>query len=532
MRISSIKNTIHFRRYLKKENTSIFFFFTVSLCFFIFFEWILISVFSRFTFLDISYLLLWQIATISLNIIIINAGIRHRYFRLLYFSVIAVISGTTIIILNNFKNLVGLKAFFIILFLIGISGNYFSLKFVKKKKKEKSKRNKIRILFILIFSSMFIGSIWYLTFPEKKIIIKPETYPEIIFWTSPYDLPDDQNIYEICKQYNIGFMPAINAGTLNISSLMRRYKLAIDNGVNLYFCLLTSGDPYMNMDTTEEFVPLYNRFKAWFKAEGIFDSTFVKAFAVDAEPPGEYIEKVQEKSFVYSINYLTDNFPTKKEIKEATENIKELVEEIRADGKEAGIIRISPYLDELDEDGDIELLIRNVYSLDVVWDFSITMIYRIGAAIVDMGDAVEDIADDMKKNVFGRIEKEKINILSAYNFYHRVGMTEKECGDFHANNHYIFVGTLKKVFNDTDYMEDKEYLDDIDICRHFGKGKVFLYNYENFIANYGILELINLGKHIQQDDSWELEHLAAEVQINIIFYLALAFLDRLLFLES
>ncbi|MFX0138789.1 MAG: hypothetical protein ACFFDN_34430, partial [Candidatus Hodarchaeota archaeon] len=91
--------------------------------------------------------------------------------------------------------------------------------------------------------------------------------------------------------------------------------------------------------------------------------------------------------------------------------------------------------------------------------------------------------------------------------------------------------TLKKIFNDTDYMEDKEYLDDLDICRHFGKEKVFLYNYDNFIANYGKGELINLGRHNQQRDSWELEHLAVEVQINVIFYLALVFLDRLLYFE-
>ena len=81
-------------------------------------------------------------------------------------------------------------------------------------------------------------------------------------------------------------------------------------------------------------------------------------------------------------------------------------------------------------------------------------------------------------------------------------------------------------------MEDKEYLDDLDICRHFGKEKVFLYNYKNFIKNYGEVELLNLGKHNRQEDSWELEYLAAEVQINVIFYLAIAFLDRILLLEG
>ena len=385
---------IHFRKYLIRENISAIYFVILSLSFFIFFEWVLISVFSRLSFLDISYFLSWQIATISFNIIMIHFGAHHRYFRLLYFSTISVISGTGIIILTSFKSLIELKVFVVLIFLISLLGNYLSLKFVKsnKNKEKKSKRNKVHIMSILILSSLYIGSIWYLTFPEKKITIKPETNPELIFWTDPYDLPDDENIYAICKRYNIGFMPAINPRTLNKSSLMDKYKMAINHGVNLYFSLLTSEDPFINLDNTKEFVPLYKKFKEWFKDEGIFDSSFVKSFVVDAEPPGEYIEKVREKPLVYSINYLIDNFPTKEEIKEATENVGDLVEEIRADGKEAGIIRITPYLDELDGDGDIELFIRNIYSLDIIWDFSITMIYRVGAAIVSMGDTVEDLS--------------------------------------------------------------------------------------------------------------------------------------------
>jgi hypothetical protein len=78
-------------------------------------------------------------------------------------------------------------------------------------------------------------------------------------------------------------------------------------------------------------------------------------------------------------------------------------------------------------------------------------------------------------------------------------------------------------------MKDKEYLNDLDICRHFGTEKVFLYNYKNFIDNYGVNELINLGKHNQQKKSWKLEYRGTELQFNIMFYLALAFLDRLLY---
>ena len=534
MKSLRMKQKLHLRKYLKKQFISIYFFLIISIWFFSFFELILLSVFSRLLFLDFTYILFWQIATISINILILNLGVRHKNFRMLYFSSISFISGAGFIFLIRLKSLIFLKTLMIILFLIGIMGNYFCLKFTKKKKKKKKKSriNKIRVFLILILSSLAVVSIFNLTVPENEITIKPKTKPELIFWTDPFDLPDDETIYEICRSYNIGFMPAINARTLNKSGLMDKYKLAIAHGVNLYFSLIASEDPFINMDNTDEFLPLYGKFKQWFIDEGIFESSFVKAFVVDAEPPAKYVEKVREESIITSINYFIENYPTKKEIKEANENVENLVEEIQEDGKEAGIIRIAPYLDELDGDGDIELFIRNIYSLDVVWDFSITMVYRVGAAIVSMGDSVEDFSENVKKNIFGQVEDEKLSVLSAYNFYHRVGMTEKKCGDFSAGEHYIFIGTLKKIFNDTDYMDDKEYLDDLDICRHFGKEKVFLYNYENFIANYGKAELLNLGKHNQQKDSWELEHLAAEVQINIVFYLAVVFLDRLLYLEQ
>jgi len=529
-----MKQKLHFRKYIKKEYISIYFFLIISIWFFSFFELILLSVFSRLLFLDFIYILCWQTATISINLIIFILGIRHRNFRILYFSFISFISGAGIIFLSSLKSLIVLKTLMIILLFIGMIGNYLCFRFIKKKKKKrkKSRKYKIRVFLILILSSLAIVSIFNLTIPENKITIKPKTNPELIFWTDPYDLPDKESIYELCRTYNIGFMPAINARTLNKSGLMDKYKLAISHGVNLYFSLLTTENPFINMDNTDEYLPLYEKFKQWFIEEGIFESSFVKAFVVDAEPPVRYTKEIREKSLVSSINYFIDDYPTKEEIKKARENVEGLVEEIRSDGKEAGIIRITPYLDELDGDGDMELFIRNIYSLDVVWDFSITMIYRVGAAIVSMGDSVEDISENVKKNVFGQIKDEKINILSAYNFYHRVGMCKEKSGRIRADNHYVFIGTLKKIFNDTDYMDDKEYLDDLDICRHFSKEKVFLYNYDNFISNYGEAELINLGKHNQQRDSWELEYLAVEVQINVIFYLALAFLDRLLYLEQ
>ncbi len=473
-------------------------------------------------------MLLWQASTISLHIIVMLMSVYYKYFRSLYLLFILIVSGASIYFVSLLNSLFFLKAFLIIIFAISLVGFCFSVRYLKFYRFKKKRA----VFFIILFlSSLSLTSIGFLSISRRSVIISPKTSPELIFWTDPYFLPNDQEIYEICKKYNIGFMPAIGARTLNKSSLMERYKLAIANEINLYFSLVTPPDSFINMDNTDEYLPLYEDFKQWFIAEGIFNSSFVKSFVVDAEPPSRYTNEVRDESLVDSINYFIEEFPTKKEIEDATEDLDNLINKIKSDGKEAGIIRISPYMDGLDDDGEIELFLRNIYSLDVVWDYTITMVYRTSRIITESEDTAEVVIDRMKKNVFGQVT-EDVNILSVYNFYFRVGMCEKESGDIEADDQYIFIGTLKHIFNDTDYMKNKEYLDDLDICRHFNKEKVFLFNYKNFIDNYGLNELINLGEHNQKDKSWELVYIGAEVQANIIFYLALAFIDRFLFLES
>lgn len=113
-----------------------------------------------------------------------------------------------------------------------------------------------------------------------------------------------------------------------------------------------------------------------------------------------------------------------------------------------------------------------------------------------------------------------------------LGICDNECGDIKAGEHYIFIGTLKEGFKDTDYVKDKEYLDDLDIFRHFRKEKGFIFNYGNFIDNYGEKELINLGEYNQKKKIWMLEYIEAETQATILFYLFMVFVDRVIFLEE
>jgi len=530
MKFTIAKCKLNVKIYLKKENISIFILILVSQYFFWFFELLLISVFYELTFIDLTFFLMWQSAAIALNILVLYLGIRYKIFRIFYYFIIIFISIIAFAFIIQLKALLFLKVYIITFLVIGIVGFYLSIKYFNKTKNFNiNKKKEIFFLFLLIF--LFSSSVYVLNSPKHEITIKPRTNPELIFWVDPYFLPNDEEIYQICKEYNIAFMPAIGSHTLNKSSLMDRYKLAIANEINLYFLLITPPDAFINMDNTGEYLSLYNEFRQWFINEGIFESPCVKSFAVDAEPPSHYTNKVRDSPLVESVNYFVDEYPTQKEIEEASRDLKELTEEIRSDGKEVGIVRISSYMDQLDGDGDIELYLRNIYSINVVWDYTTTMIYRVGRIVPKSGETADVIIENSKENVFGQLNEDvgEKNVLSAYNFYFRVGMCQNNREEIKAANHYVFIGTLKSIFNDTDYMKYKEYLNDLDICRHFGTEKVFLYNYKNFIDNYGVNELINLGKHNQQKKSWKLEYRGTELQFNIMFYLALAFLDRLLY---
>ncbi len=529
------------RKLLHHETIASALLISTSTIFFGFFEQTLILVFSRLTFLDFSIFLLWQISAISIYILVLYLGLKNVYYRLIYFNIITISFGVALVIVYAFNGLGILKTILIIFFGISFIGNYFSLKCIQSKIKQKQLKgekvfkfefNRREILIILLLITLPTVSVVFLTVPRKTIIIRPKTNPEIIFWTDPFNLPDDNETYAVCRKYNINFMPAIGPNSFNRSIIMEKYKLAIANEIKLYFSLITPPDSFINMDNTDEYLSLYKIYKEWFIDEEIFYSEYIKAFVIDAEPPKRYTEKLEDEGPVETVNYFIDDFPTEDEIESATEDVKELVNLIKSDGKEAGIIRITPYMDDFDGDGDIELFLRNIYSLDIKWEYTITMIYRIQRVIADTGATTEIVVSNFMENILGGIvETKEEYVLPAYNFYKRVGICDKECGEIKAGDHYIFIGTLKKEFKDTDYVKDKEYLDDLDICRHFRKEKVFIFNYENFIENYGEKELTDLGEHNQKKKSWKLEYIEAETQATILFYLFMVFIDRIIFLE-
>ena len=81
------------------------------------------------------------------------------------------------------------------------------------------------------------------------------------------------------------------------------------------------------------------------------------------------------------------------------------------------------------------------------------------------------------------------------------------------------------------HIQNKEYLKDIDICRHFNEEYIFMFPYSRFIDYYGVSELSNLGQHIKQNASWQLMYYSIETQIQILMYLAIGLFDRFMCLD-
>ena len=71
----------------------------------------------------------------------------------------------------------------------------------------KRKLKSILIIGMIYFASTGITT--FLMFTTRTIEIRPKTEPEIIFWCGSSQLPDDPEVLDMCKKYNIAFMPTI-----------------------------------------------------------------------------------------------------------------------------------------------------------------------------------------------------------------------------------------------------------------------------------------------------------------------------------
>jgi hypothetical protein len=442
---------------------------------------------------------------------------------------IIIFFGLLLIIVVFFEALNTLKTV-----LGGLTG-YYLLKIILILKYNKINEVKIKIKALAIIGLIFFtfnSTMLFISLTPQTIEIKPKTNPEIIFWCGSSQLPDEPEILDICRRYNIAFMPTIREKDIGNVEYMEAYKRLIDNEINLHFAIGGNSQFFAHIDNAYEFPAIYKNISQWFTSEGIMDSPYISSFSIDAEPPHELTDVIQNNGIVDSLDYGYENYPTKKAIDEATEALKEFIQLIKDDRKICGMIQGSRFLDNIDQDGDVSYFMRNVHSLALKWDFTITMLYRTNRFQFDETD--DEPPEFLIKAVsifYGALIEGTKFTTSELSFYQNVALEENSKESF-IKEHYIFIGNFKKEFEDTKYIKDKQFLMDFDICRHFKNEKVFFYDLKGFLSHYGWEGIEELGKYAQEKGISYLEYSTYKSVTFMTFYCGLIIIDILISLEK
>ncbi|MFX1452020.1 MAG: hypothetical protein ACFFCM_14375, partial [Promethearchaeota archaeon] len=328
------------------------------------------------------------------------------------------------------------------------------------------------------------------------------------------------------------FMPTIREKDIGNAEFMEAYKNMIANKINLHFAIGGNSEFFAHIDNAEEFPTIYRSIRQWFINESIMDSPYIISFSIDAEPPDELTDSIQDKDLLETLYNGYNNYPNQKEINEATDALREFKELIEEDGKECGMIQGSSFLDNADQDGDVSLFLRNVYSLPIQWDFKVTMLYRTNRLQFDESD--DEPPEFFIKSVsifYGALIEGTKFTTSELSFYQNVAL-EENSGDNFAKEHYIFIGNFKKEFEDTTYIKNKQYFMDFDICRHFKNERVFFYDLKGFLSHYGWEGIDELGKYAQQKGISYLEYSTYKSLTFLTFYCGLIIIDIFVSLEK
>lgn len=386
---------------------------------------------------------------------------------------------------------------------------------------------------ILIIIPLLAASI--LLFPAKTIEIDPKNSPEIIFWSDTSALPTDENTLNDCYENDIGFCVVLrDYGRYLSSSASRRIEYLLNHSIITYIALGgPDGSFYCTTDSAESFVNIFKNIRYWLITNNLYYYPSLRGFVLDCETPREIIEDIGDKSFLEKSQYFIKHMPSRRDLNRAEEALEELIELIHDDEKVMGIIKLPSFYDELDFDSDYSILTRNIYGLDLDWDFSISMNYRtqhmpgiFDYMITDM-DQYSYTSDDYELEYLQEEQLER-NTVPLSTFYYEVAfeLNSNELG-IDPEDRYIFLGTFKLKFKDTDYIKDKEYQQDLDICRHFGVKKVWMYEWRTWKHHYSLDDLIDHNEDLHE--KWSMHVPVYMFNREIFLALCTAIGDRFLY---
>lgn len=470
---------------------------------------------------------LWalQVMVIMGYVITLYLTGHSKIIRIIYFFIMLIVEciflGILILFsgLWSFKIILGVSLVFNIL---GLITSFKSKGGVFTKVKAKS------IGIIILISSGCVISASLLLYLPKKITIGPTSEPELVFWCGTTQLPTDEYALKMCQKYGISFVATIRKSYVNNTKYMNHYKYILNHSINLRLCIgLTQFFTYLG--NAHELPDTYQAIRNWFACEGILNNVHLQGFCVDAEIPQHYIDTIKNMGLTDAYNYLSDNFPTQQEIDRDEKALQDFVKMVRGDGKKVGIVRLGHILDSSDQDGDMSLLFRNIYSLNVKWDYSVAMLYRTQQC---MGLGSEQNLGEgsmtfFYESFFGTITNGSKCITSIHSFYQNVAM-EQQPGitNVDPNNQYIFIGDFDREYGETNYIKNKGWKKDLDVCRHFGEKEVWFYLLDGFKHHYGGWDSLGeVGRHNKQHKGWSMDYTSEDNVKLLLSYGAFIIMD-------
>jgi hypothetical protein len=387
------------------------------------------------------------------------------------------------------------------------------------------------ILFPLISGALLFSSV-------KTITIDPKNSPELIFWTDHYSIPDDEATLQLCAENDVGFAVVLRDSTRYLSDRAKRnIERLLNHSVITYIAIGGHHEEfYATIDNAEDFTDIFKRIRAWLLSNNLYYYENLKGFVIDAETSSDIILDIGNDDALKKSNYFIEHLPSQKKIHNAQKDLEEFIDLIHQDNKKIGIVKLPAFFDEFDDDHDFSHLSRNIYSLDLPWDFSVSMIYRNqhmprfhDYIIEDMSQY--DYTSDYELEYLDKTQLER-NIIPLPRFYYEVvfELNSNELG-IAPDHRYIFIGNFASKFKDTSYIKDKEYKKDLDICRHFSSSKVFLYKWKTFRKSYDNDELADLIRHNNDlHDEWTIKMYSLSLNREILITLSIAIIDRLFFI--
>lgn len=457
---------------------------------------------------------------------------HSKIMRVVYFLFSLVVSGVVLGAILLFNGLWTLKA------ILGSSLGFSILGLVISFRSKGAVFDtvKVKSIGLILFISLgCVISASLLLYLPKSVTIKPVSEPELIFWCGTKQLPTDEVDLEMCQKYGISFAATIRKSDVNNTDYMHHYKTILNHSINLRLCI-GNDEFFTHIGNAHELPDIYRAIRNWFEDEGILDNEYLHGFCVDAETPQYYIEVIETMGQTDTYNYLVDNFPTPEEIEENEKGLQDFVKMVRNDGKKAGIVRLGHILDSSDQDGDMSLLFRNIYSLDVKWDYSVMMLYRTQryAGLEEGQSPTEKLLTFFYENFFGIFTQGSVTTTSLHSFYQNVAMAQQpSIVDVDPDNQYIFIGNFDREFEDTDYIKNKEWKEDLDVCRHFYEEEVWFYILGGFKYHYGGWDsLREVGRHNKQHREWTMDYTSEDNIKMLLNYGTVMFLDMMVNYEE